>query len=127
MFNFSGSELAFLVLIGLIILGPEKLPDAVRKFSKLYAEFRKVATGFQGEMKQAFQEPIRELRETTDAVKKAAELDLDGELSSKVKPTSAAETGTGAEGEATAEPQPKRKSGLNFGADNPQRRKRSEE
>jgi Tat protein translocase TatB subunit len=75
-FNFTGSEIAFLVLIGLIVLGPEKLPDAVRRFTKAYNEFKKMATGFQGEMKQAFDEPMRELRGTADAVRKAADFDL---------------------------------------------------
>ena len=75
-FNLTGSEIAFLVLIGLIVLGPEKLPDAVRKFTKAYNEFKKMATGFQGEVKQAFEEPMRELRGTADAVRKAADFDI---------------------------------------------------
>jgi sec-independent protein translocase protein TatB len=45
-FNFSGSEIVFLLLLALIVLGPEKLPEAVRKFGKTYAEFKKVTTGF---------------------------------------------------------------------------------
>lgn len=89
MFNLTGSEIAFLVLLGLIILGPEKLPDAVRKFTKAYNEFKKMATGFQGEVKQAFDEPMRELRGTADAMRKAAgeidvSLDLDGKKAGKV-------------------------------------------
>ena len=76
MFNFSGSEIIFLLLLALIILGPEKLPDAVRKFGKGYAEFKKVTTGFQQELKSALDEPMREMRETADAFKKAATFDL---------------------------------------------------
>ncbi|HEY7628934.1 MAG TPA: Sec-independent protein translocase protein TatB, partial [Ilumatobacteraceae bacterium] len=72
MFNLSGSEIVFLLLIALIVLGPEKLPDAVRKFGKVYAEFKKMSTGFQSELKTALDEPMRELRETADAIKKAA-------------------------------------------------------
>ena len=71
-FNFSGSEIVFLLLLALIVLGPEKLPDAVRKFGKSYAEFKKVTTGFQNELKSALDEPMREMRETADAFKKAA-------------------------------------------------------
>lgn len=74
-FNFSGSEMIFLLLLALIILGPEKLPDAVRKFGKTYAEFKKVTTGFQQEFRQALDEPIREMRETADALKQAATFD----------------------------------------------------
>ena len=79
MFNFSGSEIVFLLLIALIILGPEKLPEAVRKFGKTYGEFKKVTSGFQAELKQALDEPMREMRETADAFKKAASFDLDAD------------------------------------------------
>ena len=105
-FNLTGSEIVGLILLGLIVLGPEKLPDAVRKFTKTYNEFKKMATGFQGEVKQAFDEPMRELRGTADAVRKAADfdigLDLDGKKAGKVT------TGK------PAEPV-KRDGGLNFG------------
>jgi len=76
-FNFSGSEIVFLLLLALIILGPEKLPDAVRKFGKTYAEFKKVTTGFQTELKSALDEPMREMKETADALRKAAQFDVD--------------------------------------------------
>ena len=82
-FNFSGSEIVFLLLIALIVLGPEKLPDAVRKFGKTYAEFKKVTSGFQSELKSALDEPMREMRETADALKKAASFDLDTDLGLK--------------------------------------------
>jgi sec-independent protein translocase protein TatB len=78
-FNFSGSEVVFLLLLALIILGPEKLPDAVRKFGKTYGEFKKVTSGFQAELKNALDEPMREMRETADAFKKAASFDFDAE------------------------------------------------
>lgn len=75
MFNVQGSEMIFLLLIALIVLGPEKLPDAVRKFGKTYGEFKKMANGFQGELKQALDEPLRELKGTADALKAAASFD----------------------------------------------------
>lgn len=103
-FNLTGSEIAFLVLIGLIVLGPEKLPDAVRKFTKAYNEFKKMATGFQGEVKQAFDEPMRELRGTADAVRKAADFDIGLDLGGK-KPTGPTKTAEGV----------RRDGGLNFG------------
>ena len=75
MFNIQGSELVFLLLIALLVLGPEKLPDAIRKFTKTYAEFKKVAGGFQGELRSVLDEPMRELRGTADAIRQAANLD----------------------------------------------------
>lgn len=77
MFNLSGSEIVFLLLLALIVLGPEKLPDAVRRFGKAYAEFKKMSTGFQSELKTALDEPMREMRETADAFKKAVNFDFD--------------------------------------------------
>ena len=79
MFNLSGSEMVFLLLIALIVLGPEKLPEAVRKFGKAYSEFKKMSTGFQSELKSALDEPMREMRETAEAFKKAANFDFDDE------------------------------------------------
>ena len=76
MFNLSGSEIVFLLLIALIVLGPEKLPEAVRKFGKAYAEFKKMSTGFQSELKSALDEPMREMRDTAEAFKKAANFDF---------------------------------------------------
>ena len=65
--------------IALIVLGPEKLPEAVRKFGKVYAELKKMSTGFQSELKSALDEPMREMRETAEAFKKAANFDFDDE------------------------------------------------
>jgi sec-independent protein translocase protein TatB len=76
-FNFSGSEIVFLLLIALVVLGPEKLPEAIRRFGKTYAEFKKMTTGFQTELKSALDEPMREMRETADAFKKAATIEFD--------------------------------------------------
>jgi len=77
MFNLSGSEIVFLLLLALIVLGPEKLPEAVRKFGKVYAEVKKMGAGFQSELKSALDEPMREMRETADAIKQAAKFEFD--------------------------------------------------
>lgn len=75
MFNLSGSELVFLVLIALVVLGPDKLPEAMRKAGKAYADFKKMTSGFQTEMRSVLEEPMRELRETAELAKKAASWD----------------------------------------------------
>jgi sec-independent protein translocase protein TatB len=79
MFNLSGSEIVFLLLLALIVLGPEKLPEAVRRFGKFYGEFKKMSTGFQTELKTALDEPMREMRETAEAFKKAANFDFEAD------------------------------------------------
>ncbi len=85
MFNLSGSETIFLLLLALIVLGPEKLPEAIRRFGKTYGEVRKMATGFQSEMKAALDEPMRELKGTADALKEAAKFEGVDEVVSDAK------------------------------------------
>ena len=69
----SGTEIVVILLLALVVLGPEKLPDAIRKFGKTYAELKKMGTGFQQEFKSAIDEPMREMRETADLLKKSVD------------------------------------------------------
>ena len=71
MFNLSGSEIIVILLVALVVLGPEKLPEAVRRFGRVYGELKRVSKGFQSEFSQAFQEPIDEIRETARLTKEA--------------------------------------------------------
>ncbi len=73
MFNLQGSEIIVILLIALVVLGPERLPDAVRKFMQTYTELKKMGTGFQSEIKSAFDEPMREMRDTANMVRDAAD------------------------------------------------------
>jgi sec-independent protein translocase protein TatB len=74
-FNLSGSEIVFLIIIALVVLGPDKLPDAMRKAGKAYGDFKRMTTGFQSEMKSVLDEPMRELRETAELAKASAAFD----------------------------------------------------
>jgi len=74
-FNLSGSEIIFLIIIALVVLGPDKLPDAMRKAGKAYGDFKRMTSGFQSEMKSVLDEPMRELRETADLAKSSAMFD----------------------------------------------------
>lgn len=104
MFNFSGSEIIFLLLLALIILGPEKLPDAIRSFGRTYAEFRKMTTGFQSELKQVLDEPMREMRQTADAIRQAADFDAAADLL-EGKPRPAAPSSAAAAPETATPPE----------------------
>ena len=64
MFNFSGSEIIFLLILGLVVLGPEKLPGVLRKAGRLYGEFKRVTSDAQSELRQAFDQPMRDLQST---------------------------------------------------------------
>lgn len=90
MFNLSGSEVVFILLAALVVLGPEKLPGAIRQFGRIYSELRKMGQGFQSELKDAFDEPMRELRETADLAKTSVlnPLGEDGPNLADIKPRS---------------------------------------
>lgn len=73
MFNLQGSEIIVILLLALVVLGPEKLPGAIRRFTRTYAELKKMSTGFQTELKSALDEPMKEMRETADLLKETAD------------------------------------------------------
>ena len=82
----SGSEIVVILFLALIVLGPEKLPEAIRKFGRVYSEIRKVSNGFQSEFKSAFDEPMKELRETTQLTRDAVLKPLKDEPETKKPP-----------------------------------------
>ncbi len=73
MFNLQGSEIIVILLIALVVLGPDRLPDAVRRFMQTYNELKKMGSGFQAEIKSAFDEPMREMRDTVSTIRDAAD------------------------------------------------------
>ena len=73
MFNLQGSEIIIVLLLALVVLGPEKLPDAMRKMGQAYAELKKMSSGFQSEFRSVIDEPMREIRETADVLRDSAD------------------------------------------------------
>ncbi len=69
MFNFSGSEIIFLLILGLVVLGPEKLPPVLRKMGQMYGQFKKVTGDAQSEFKDAFAEPLRDMQNAANEYK----------------------------------------------------------
>jgi sec-independent protein translocase protein TatB len=64
MFNIGGGELIVIMLIALIVLGPQRLPDAARQIGKAMADLRRLSTGFQTE--------VRSVLDTADDPKRMA-------------------------------------------------------
>jgi sec-independent protein translocase protein TatB len=54
MFNVGGPEVLVILLVALIALGPAQLPKAARQVGQVMNEIRKVSTGFQRELSNAF-------------------------------------------------------------------------
>jgi sec-independent protein translocase protein TatB len=57
-FGVGTAELLVIGLIALLVLGPDKLPEAARKVGRIITELRRVSSGFQSELRDALQEPM---------------------------------------------------------------------
>ena len=99
MFNLSGSEIVVILLLALVVLGPDKLPDAMRKAGRTFAELKKMASGFQDEIRKGFDEPSTELRKTAETIREAATVPG---VTTRAKPS--AKTPAATAPEATTEP-----------------------
>lgn len=53
MFNVGGGELVVIALVALIVLGPERLPGALRQVGRAVGELKKLTTGFERELREA--------------------------------------------------------------------------
>jgi Tat protein translocase TatB subunit len=48
-------EVIIILVAGLLILGPKRLPEAARQVGKAMSELRRVSSGLQSEMRDAFE------------------------------------------------------------------------
>lgn len=69
MFNLSGSEIIFLLLAGLVVLGPERLPGVIRNVGRVYGQVRRMAQGLENEIKETFAEPLSDLKKTAQDIR----------------------------------------------------------
>ena len=59
-----------MLVLALVVLGPDKLPGFIRSAGRLYSELRKMASGFKAEFDEAMGGPLREMRDTADMAKR---------------------------------------------------------
>ena len=71
MFDIGFSELVLLMLVGLVVLGPKRLPVAIRTVMGWVKTIRVLAANVQNELKQELK-----LQELQDSIKKAEQLNL---------------------------------------------------
>ena len=64
----SGSEVVFLLLAALVVLGPERLPGVIRTVGRLYGELRRAAQGIEKDLKDTFDAPIKDFQSTVQSV-----------------------------------------------------------
>ena len=60
--NLGGGEILVLLVVGLLVLGPERLPEATRQVGKALRHIRRVTTGFQEEIRSAVEDPVIEAK-----------------------------------------------------------------
>ena len=69
MFNITGGELIIVLILALVVLGPDKLPDFIRRAGRVYGEIKRMSTGFRTEFRDAIDEPVREMQDTMNVAK----------------------------------------------------------
>ncbi len=69
MFGLGGQELFMILLVAVVVLGPQKLPDLARTMGKAMGEFNKAKMDLKREMNQA------SIKEKQESVKAAADED----------------------------------------------------
>lgn len=60
MFNVGGGEIIVVLLLALLLLGPEKLPEMARRVGKVLADIRRMTSGFEEEMRSAMDIDLRD-------------------------------------------------------------------
>jgi sec-independent protein translocase protein TatB len=107
-FNLSGGEIIVILVLALIVIGPERLPDAVRKAGRAYAELRKLSAGFQSELQDNLGEPLRAVQDTVNMMRSDFQSVVNtvaGALDPSTPSTPSATPGSDESGEGTgAEP-----------------------
>lgn len=72
MFNVGGMELLVIAIVALVVLGPDKLPGAIRQVGQVTGELRRMSKGFQTDLKSALAETERQAELEHEAQKQAA-------------------------------------------------------
>src|SRR5579883_717250 len=61
MFDIGMPELLVIVVVALVVLGPEQLPEVMRKAGQVYRQFRELTTTYQAEARRFLEEGMREV------------------------------------------------------------------
>ncbi|MEC7810849.1 MAG: Sec-independent protein translocase protein TatB [Actinomycetota bacterium] len=55
--NIGGGEVLVILLLGLLVLGPERLPEFARKIGKFLTDVKRMSRSFQEELRSAVEDP----------------------------------------------------------------------
>ena len=68
MLGLGTGEVLVILMVALLVLGPEKLPGAARQAGRWIGDLRRLSSGFQSELRDALQEPVDQTPRATAAV-----------------------------------------------------------
>jgi sec-independent protein translocase protein TatB len=98
MFNVGPGELIAILALALIVLGPNRLPEAVRTVGRVVGELRRISSGFQEELRNALEDS--EVESDIDRIRSVDKTDEDAktdEVELPPGPAAAVQFPTGAE------------------------------
>lgn len=72
MFNIGGMELLVIAIVALVVLGPEKLPGAIRQIGHVTGELRRISKGFQTDLQGAIEESERQAAKESELERAAS-------------------------------------------------------
>ena len=70
--NLGGGEILVILMIALLVLGPSRLPGAGRQIGRALAEFRRMSSGVQDDLREAMN--VEGVRETVNQVRDALDV-----------------------------------------------------
>lgn len=93
--NFGGGELLVILILALVVLGPERIPEMAKSAGKMIAKFKSMSSGLQGQVQGVMDDPaMQPLRELGDFAarprQKLAEYALEAEADERAKAEKAA-------------------------------------
>lgn len=51
-------EILVILVVALLVLGPDRLPEAARQAGRVLSELKRMSSGFQAELRDAMQTPV---------------------------------------------------------------------
>ena len=92
--NLGGGEILVILMIALLVLGPSRLPGAGRQIGRALAEFRRMSSGVQDDLREAMN--VEGVRETVNQVRDALDVPraIRNEVASAISSVGATAVGT---------------------------------
>lgn len=76
--NLTPNEVLIIALVALVVLGPQRLPEAARQIGKGYRELRKMSTSVRAEIDTALKEPVEAITNPINEIKGSLQDTLKG-------------------------------------------------